>query len=170
MGLTPLDGLMMGTRCGAIDPGVLLYLQQQRGMSMQDVADLLGNRSGLLGVSGISDDVRVLEASDDPRAREALEMFAERAAAAIAAQCVALDGLDALVFTGGIGENADGVRQRIGDRLHWLGVVLDGARNASHAERISTDDARIEVFVIPTDEERTIARAAAGLLASSPQH
>jgi acetate kinase len=170
MGLTPLDGLMMGTRCGAIDPGVLLYLQQQRGMSMQDVADLLGNRSGLLGVSGISDDVRVLEASDDPRAREALEMFAERAAAAIAAQCVALDGLDALVFTGGIGENADGVRQRIGDRLHWLGVVLDGARNASHAERISTDDARIQVFVIPTDEERTIARAAAGLLASSSQH
>ena len=170
MGLTPLDGLMMGTRCGAIDPGVLLYLQQQRGMSMQDVADLLGNRSGLLGVSGISDDVRVLEASDDPRAREALEMFAERAAAAIAAQCVALGGLEALVFTGGIGENADGVRKRIGDRLRWLGVALDDARNAIHAPRISTDDARVQVLVIPTDEERMIARAAAALLSSSPQH
>ncbi len=169
MGLTPLDGLMMGTRCGTIDPGVLLHLQQQRGMSVQDVADLLGNRSGLLGVSGISDDVRVLEASGDARAGEALEMFAERAATAIAAQCVALDGLDALVFTGGIGENADGVRKRIGDRLRWLGIALDDARNASHAPRISTDDARIQVFVIPTDEEKVIARATAKLIASSPQ-
>jgi acetate kinase len=169
MGFTPLDGLMMGTRCGAIDPGVLLHLQRQRGMSAQDVADLLGNRSGLLGVSGISDDVRVLEASDDPRAREALEMFAERAATAIAAQCVVLDGLDALVFTGGIGENADGVRKRIGDRLRWLGVALDDAHNASHAPRISADDARVQVLVIPTNEERVIARATARLLASSPQ-
>ena len=168
MGLTPLDGLMMGTRCGTIDPGVLLHLQQQRGMSVQDVADLLGNRSGLLGVSGISDDVRVLEASGDARAGEALEMFAERAATAITAQCVALDGLDALVFTGGIGENADGVRKRIGDRLRWLGIALDDARNASHAPRISTDDARIQVFVIPTDEEKVIARATAKLIASSP--
>jgi len=169
MGFTPLDGLMMGTRCGAIDPGVLLYLQQQRGMSAQDVSDLLGNRSGLLGVSGISDDVRVLEASDDPRAREALEMFAERAAIAIAAQCVALDGLDALVFTGGIGEHADGVRKRIGGRLRWLGIALDEARNSAHVARVSTDDARVQVFVIPTDEERVIARATARLLASSPQ-
>ena len=165
MGFTPLDGLMMGTRCGTIDPGVLLYLQQQRGMSAQDVADLLGNRSGLLGVSGISNDVRVLEASDDPRAREALEMFAERAATAIAAQCVALDGLDALVFTGGIGEHAEGTRKRIGERLRWLGVELDDARNAVHASRISTDDARVRVFVVPTDEETVIARATAGLLA-----
>ena len=164
MGFTPLDGLMMGTRCGAIDPGVLLYLQQQRGMSAQDVSDLLGNRSGLLGVSGISDDVRVLETSDDPRAREALEMFAERAACAIAAQLPTLDGLDALVFTGGIGEHADGIRKRIGERLHWLGIALDDARNAIHAPRISTDDARVQVFVIPTDEERVIARATARLL------
>jgi len=169
MGFTPLDGLMMGTRCGAIDPGVLLYLQQQRGMSAQDVADLLGNRSGLLGVSGISDDVRVLEASDDPRAREALEMFADRAAAAIATQCVALEGLDTLVFTGGIGENAERTRKRISARLRWLGVELDGARNASHVPRISPDDARIQVLVIPTDEERVIARATARLIASSPR-
>jgi acetate kinase len=137
-------------------------------MSVQDVADLLGNRSGLLGVSGISDDVRVLEASGDARAGEALEMFAERAATAITAQCVALDGLDALVFTGGIGENADGVRKRIGDRLRGRGIALDDARNASHAPRISTDDARIQVFVIPTDEEKVIARATAKLIASSP--
>ncbi len=169
MGFTPLDGLMMGTRCGAIDPGVLLYLQQQRGMSAQDVADLLGNRSGLLGVSGISNDVRTLEVSDDPRAREALEMFAERAAVAIAAQCVALDGLDALVFTGGIGEHAERTRKRIGERLRWLGVALDDARNASGAIRISSDTARVQVFVIPTDEERVIARAAAKLLESSPR-
>jgi acetate kinase len=164
MGFTPLDGLMMGTRCGAIDPGVLLYLQQQRGMSAQEVADLLGNRSGLLGVSGISNDVRALEASDNPHAREALEMFAERAATAIAAQCVALGGLDALVFTGGIGEHADRTRKRIGERLGWLGVAVEGARNAIHASRISTDDARVQVFVIPTDEETVIARATAGML------
>ena len=168
MGFTPLDGLMMGTRCGAIDPGVLLYLQQQGGMGVQDVADLLGNRSGLLGVSGISDDVRVLEASDDPRAREALEMFAERAASAIAAQCVALDGLDVVVFTGGIGEHAEGTRKRIGERLRWLGIELDDARNAIHAPRISADDARVHVLVIPTDEETVIARGTAKLLASSP--
>jgi acetate kinase len=166
MGLTPLDGLMMGTRCGAIDPGVLLYLQQQRGMSVRDVANLLGDQSGLLGVSGISADVRVLEASNDPRAREALEMFAERAAIAIAAQCVALGGLDALVFTGGIGEHAGGIRKRIGERLRWLGVALDDARNTIHAPRISTDAAQVQVLVIPTDEERVIARATAKLLAS----
>jgi acetate kinase len=169
MGFTPMDGLMMGTRCGAIDPGVLLYLQQQRGLGAQDVADLLGNRSGLLGVSGISDDVRVLEASGDPRAHEALEMFAERAAAAIAAQCVALDGLDALVFTGGIGENAERTRKRICERLRWLGITVNDARNSLHAPRISSDDARVQVLVIPTDEERMIARATAKLLASSPR-
>ncbi len=169
MGFTPLDGLMMGTRCGAIDPGVLLYLQQQRGMSAQDVADLLGNHSGLLGISEISDDVRMLEASDDPRARDALEMFADRAAAAIAAQCVALDGLDTLVFTGGIGENAERTRKRISERLHWLGIAVDDARNSIHASRISSDDARVQVLVIPTDEERVIAGAAAKLLASSPR-
>jgi acetate kinase len=168
MGLTPLDGLMMGTRCGAIDPGVLLYLQRQRGMSAQDVSNLLGNRSGLLGVSGISDDMRVLEASNDSRAREALEMFAERAAAVIAAQCVALDGLDALVFTGGIGEHANRTRKRIADRLRWLGVALDDARNVVHAPRIGTDGAGVQVFVIPTDEEMVIARATARILDASP--
>lgn len=164
MGFTPLDGLMMATRCGAIDPGVLLYLLQERRMDVDDLADLLGNRSGMLGVSGISDDVRVLEASGDPRAQEALGMFAERAAAAIAAQCVGLEGLDALVFTGGIGEHSSGTRERICGRLRWLGTLLDGDANARHAQRISEADAPVQVFVIPTDEEIVMARAAARLL------
>lgn len=165
MGFTPLDGLMMGTRCGAIDPGVLLHLQRDRGMSVPELADLLGNRSGLLGVSGISDDVQELEASDDAHAREALDMFAERAAAAIAAQCVALDGLDALVFTGGVGENDAAMRARICGRLQWLGVKLDDRANAQHSQQVGAGEARIGTYVIPTDEERVIARAAAGLLA-----
>ncbi|WHZ18022.1 MAG: Acetate kinase [Rhodanobacteraceae bacterium] len=167
MGFTPMDGLMMGTRCGAIDPGVLLYLQRQRGMGVQELADLLDNRSGLLGVSGISDDVRVLEASNDARAHEALDMFAARAAAAIAAHCVALDGLDALVFTGGIGEHAAGVRRRIGERLRWIGVALDDAANARNAQCISATGAPVQVFVIPTDEEIVMARGAVGLLGPS---
>lgn len=167
MGFTPLDGLMMSTRCGAIDPGVLLYLQQQRGMSVQDVADLLGNRSGLLGVSGISGDVRVLETSGDPRAREALEMFADRAAAAIASQCVVLDGLDALVFTGGVGEHSAGIRAGICGRLRWLGVELDGEANARHAQRIGRAGAPVGVFVVPTDEEIVIARAVRQVLGSA---
>ena len=159
MGLTPLDGLMMGTRCGAIDPGVLLYLLQERGMGAQELADLLGTRSGLLGVSGISDDVQVLEASADPRAREALEMFAERAACTIAAQVPLLGGLQALVFTGGIGEHAAGMRRRICDRLAWLGIALDEGANLRHARRIDREDASIRVYVIPTNEEIVIARA-----------
>lgn len=159
MGFTPLDGLMMGTRCGAIDPGVLLYLLQQRGMRAPELADLLGNQSGLLGVSGISGDVRVLEASDDPRAREALEMFAERAAAVIAAQCTTLGGLDALVFTGGIGEHSSGTRARICKRLQWLGVELDDGANQRHAQRIGKTGAPIPTYVVPTNEEIVMARA-----------
>lgn len=164
MGLTPLDGLMMGTRCGAIDPGILLYLLQERGMGVQELADLLGKRSGLLGVSGISDDVQALEASADPRAREALEMFAERAACTIAAQAPLLDGLQALVFTGGIGEHASGMRRRICDRLAWLGIALDEDANLRHARRIDREDASVRVYVIPTNEEIVIARAARRLL------
>lgn len=159
MGFTPLDGLMMGTRCGAIDPGVLLYLLQQRAMSATAIADVLGNQSGLLGVSGISDDVRVLEASDDPRAGEALDMFAARAASAIAAQCATLGGLDVLVFTGGIGEHSAGTRTRICGRLEWLGVKLDDDANQRHAPAISKADAAVRVCVVPADEELVMARA-----------
>jgi acetate kinase len=167
MGFTPLDGLMMATRCGALDPGVLLYLQRQRGMTVEEVTDLLYNRSGLLGVSGISADVRALEASTDPRAHEALDMFAERAAAAIASQCVALDGLDVLVFTGGIGEHSAATRRRICARLRWLGIALDGDAILRHAQCISTETAAIRVFVIPTDEEAAIARGTSRLLGLS---
>lgn len=164
MGFTPLDGLMMGTRCGSLDPGVPLYLLRERGMSPAQVEDLLGRKSGLLGVSGISDDVQVLEASDDPRARDALDMFADRAAAATASLCVALGGLDALVFTAGIGEHASGVRARICDRLRWLGIELDADANTKSTRRISLADSQVEVFVVPTDEEIMIARAAKGTL------
>ena len=164
MGFTPLAGLMMATRCGAIDPGVLLYLLQQRAMGVSELADLLGNQSGLLGVSGISDDVRVLEASDDPRANQALDMFAERAASAIAVQCSALGGLDVLAFTGGIGEHSSGTRARICARLQWLGVELDADANGRHAQQISKAGAPIPVYVVPTDEEIVMARAVQQLI------
>jgi acetate kinase len=164
MGFTPLDGLMMGTRCGSLDPGVPLYLMRERGMSPAQVEDLLGRRSGLLGVSGLSDDVRTLEASDDPRAREALDMFADRAAAAIAAHCAALAGLDALVFTGGIGEHAAATRARICARLAWIGLALDEAANQRHAQRISAAGSAVQAWIIPTDEEIVIARAARKLI------
>jgi acetate kinase len=164
MGFTPLDGLMMGTRCGSLDPAVPLYLLRERGMGPAQVEDLLGKQSGLLGVSGLSDDVQTLESSDDPRAREALDMFADRAAAGIAAHCAALGGLDALVFTAGIGEHATGVRARICERLRWLGVELDADANAKSARRVSLAGSQVEVFVVPTDEEIVIARAAAGTL------
>lgn len=164
MGFTTLDGLMMGTRSGSIDPGVLLYLLRERQYSVEKLADLLGSRSGLLGVSGISADIRVLESSDDPRADDALEMFADRAAAAIAAQCAALGGLDALVFTGGIGEHSSTMRSRICGRLQWLGAGLDVDANQRHARRISRTDAAIPVYVIPTDEEIVMARAVRHLI------
>lgn len=167
MGFTPLDGLMMGTRCGSIDPGVVLYLQQQRKLSAAEVAILLGEQSGLLGVSGFSSDVRTLEASADPRAADALQMFAARAAAGIASLCTDLGGLDALVFTAGVGEHAAGVRAGICARLGWLGVTLDANANLRHAQRISAVGAAVDVFVVPTDEEIVIARAARRLLAAT---
>lgn len=164
MGFTPLDGLMMSTRCGSLDPGVLLYLLQHRRLDVDEVAALLGERSGLLGVSGISSDVRELEASGDVRAHEALAMFADRAAAAVAAMGTALGGLDALVFTAGVGEHAAGVRASICARLRWLGVELDMEANARHAQRINRPGSRVDVLVIPTDEEVVLARAARRLL------
>ncbi|HEX5959915.1 MAG TPA: acetate/propionate family kinase [Rhodanobacteraceae bacterium] len=164
MGFTPLDGLMMGTRSGGIDPGVLLHLLETRGMGVHEVHELLAYRSGLRGVSGISGDVQELEASDDPRAREALELFAQRAAMEIAAQCVLLGGLDALVFTAGIGERSAQMRNRICARLDWLGVDLDPAANAAHHPQIGRTDSPVPVFVIRTNEELVIARAAVGLL------
>ena len=158
MGFTALEGLMMGTRCGAIDPGVLLYLQQQRGMTAQAVEDLLYHRSGLLGVSGLSNDMRTLLASDDPHAAEAVALFAYRIARETAALAGTLGGLDGFVFTAGIGEHAPPVRAAVCARLGWLGVELDPAANARGEGRISTAASRVAVHVIPTDEEAMIAR------------
>ncbi|HEX6612843.1 MAG TPA: acetate/propionate family kinase [Rhodanobacteraceae bacterium] len=167
MGFTPLDGLMMGTRCGSLDPGVPLYLIRERGMSAVQVEALLNKQSGLMGVSGLSDDVQVLEASSDPRAGEALDMFADRAAAAIAAHCAALGGLDVLVFTAGIGEHSAATRARICERLAWIGLALDETANARNAQRISAADSAVQVWVIPTDEEVVIARAVRKLIAGA---
>ncbi|MCW2225603.1 acetate kinase [Bradyrhizobium japonicum] len=164
MGLTPLDGLVMGTRSGTIDPGVLLYLQQHENMSVGDVQHLLYHESGLLGVSGISADMRVLLASREAAAREAVDLFVFRTVQEIAVMAASLGGLDCLVFTGGIGEHAKEIRSAIGERLGWLGVHIDAGVNDAAPERISGDGSTVNVFVIPTNEELTIARHCAAVL------
>jgi acetate kinase len=166
MGLTPLDGLMMGTRCGAIDPGVLLYLQEGLGLSVGEVERILYQESGLLGVSGISSDMRVLLASDDPRAAEAVELFTFRVTREIAAMANSLSGLECLVFTGGIGEHAWQVRQAVCERLRWLGADIDSAANERGDRRIHAASSRVAILVIPTNEEATIARSCLALLHS----
>ena len=158
MSFTPLDGIPMGTRCGALDPGVLLYLMRERGMGLAELTDLLHHRSGLLGLSGITCDVRELQESGVAYAREALELFAYKVAQAVAALAAALEGLDALVFTAGIGEHAAPVRADICRRLGWLGLELDEAANAGHGPRISRMDSAVSAWVIATDEEGVMAR------------
>ncbi|QPF90068.1 acetate/propionate family kinase [Bradyrhizobium commune] len=167
MGLTPLDGLVMGTRCGTIDPGVLLYLLEHETMSAEELQRLLYHESGLLGVSGISADMRTLLASSEAAAREAVDLFTFRAAQAIAMMATTLGGLDGLVFTGGIGEHAGEIRSGIGERLAWLGVRIDAAANDAARERINAGDSAVDVFVIPTNEELTIARHCAAMLRSA---
>jgi acetate kinase len=157
MGFSTLDGLLMATRCGSLDPGVVLYLGRQ-GRSFSDIEDMLYRQSGLLGVSGISGDIRRLQASDDPQAREALDLFSYRIATETGALVSALGGLDGLVFTGGIGEHAPAIRAEVCARLAWLGVRLDSAGNADGASCISTPDSAVEVRVMATDEETVIAR------------
>jgi acetate kinase len=166
MSLTPLDGLVMGTRCGTIDPGVLLYLLQEEKMSADEVQHLLYEKSGLLGVSGVSADMRALLASPEAAARDAVELFTFRVAAEVAMMANTLAGLDALVFTGGIGEHATEIRQQICDRLAWLGVRLDAAANARGQQQIAAEDSEVDVLVIPTSEEASIARHCAALLGS----
>ena len=168
MSFTVLDGLMMGTRCGALDPGVILHLLQNKSMSAKDVSELLYNKSGLLGVSGISGDVRVLEKSHDPKASEALELFSYRVSCEVGSLVAVLGGLDVLVFTGGIGEHSLAMRQRICDRMQWLGIALDREANERQATRISKTGASIDVLVIPTNEELVIARATRALTGRSP--
>ncbi len=158
MSFTPLDGIPMGTRCGALDPGVLLYLMREQGMDEPALSRLLHHRSGLLGVSGISSDVRELLHSDRPQAALALELFAYRIAQAVGGLATALGGLDALVFTAGIGEHAAPVRAAICQRLKWLGLTTDEAANVRHGPRISSGDSPVSAWVISTDEESVIAR------------
>ncbi|TPE61736.1 acetate/propionate family kinase [Sandaracinobacter neustonicus] len=157
MGFTALDGLVMGSRCGNIDPGVLLYLFQQDGMDAARVENLLYRESGLLGVSGLSSDMRTLFDSDAPAAKEAIELFVYRVARESGALIASLGGLDGIVFTAGIGENSPEIRSLICARLSFLGIELDEAANRANAAVISTPASRIAVRVIPTDEERMIA-------------
>ena len=156
MGFTALDGLPMGQRCGSLDPGVILYLMDHHGMDLREVEDLLYHRSGLLGMSGISHDMRTLLASDEGDAAEAIQVYCYRAAREAGSLAAALRGVDGVVFTGGVGQHAAAVRAAICERLDWLGVRLDQERNDGHAGCISADDS-IPVLVIATDEERIIA-------------
>jgi len=147
----------MATRCGRLDPGVVLYLGRL-GHSFDDIEDMLYRRSGLAGVSGISGDARVLLASSDPHAKEAIELFTYQIAIEIGGLASALGGVDGLVFTAGVGENSSEIRAAVCDRLAWLGVRLDATANAANETCISTVDSRIAVYVIATDEEAMIAR------------
>src|SRR6185295_5221832 len=147
----------MGTRCGSLDPGVVLFLARERQMTIDQIESLLYKQSGLLGLSGISNDVRVLLNSREPDAALALDYFAYRASRELGSLAAALGGLDALVFTGGIGENSVEMRARICERASWLGLELDPAANQAAAVRISRGQSRVGVWVIPTDEELMIA-------------
>jgi acetate kinase len=164
MGFTALEGLPMGTRCGQIDPGVLIYLMDEHGMDARAIERLLYKESGLLGVSGRSSDMRELLAADDARSRLAVDLFCYRAAREIGSLAAALGGLDALVFTAGIGEHAAPVRERIVRRCAWLGAELDEAANAAGGPRLTTDGSRVAAWVVPTDEEGMIARHTLALL------
>lgn len=158
MGFTAVDGLPMGTRTGNLDPGVLLYLMQDRGYDAKAIEKLLYKDSGLLGVSGVSNDMRDLLESDNPHAAEAVELFVYHVCKNLGALASALEGLDVLVFTAGIGENSPEVRQRICKRSEWLGIHLDEAANQQRGcSLISTADSRVPVFVIPTNEELMVA-------------
>jgi acetate kinase len=154
----------MGTRTGAMDPGVLLFMFDELGMSVREVERLLYHESGLLGMSGVSSDMRDLLASDVPAAQLALEVFAYRARRELGSLAAALGGLDAVVFTAGIGENQPEVRRRICVDAAWLGVELDAIANAQHGPRISSPGSRVSAWVVPTDEETMIARHVARLL------
>ncbi len=164
MGFSAVEGLPMGTRCGSLDPGVVLWLINQRGMDAHAVEHLLYQESGLRGISGVSNDMRALLASDSPRAKLAVDLFVYRIGREIGSLAAALGGLDAIVFTAGIGEKAPAIRARVCREAAWLGVELDAAANAAGGPCLSTAASRVCVWAIPTDEELMIARHAAGLL------
>jgi acetate kinase len=173
MGFTAVDGLCMGTRPGSLDAGIILYLFQNRGMSPQEVETILYKKAGLLGISGISNDMRDLLGREEPEAKLAVDYFVYRAAKEIGALTAVMGGVDALVFTAGIGENSPEVRRRICQASAWLGIKLDEQKNSKKATRISTADSKVSVWVIPTNEELMIARHTGellGLQAKSAQH
>lgn len=167
MGFTALDGLPMGTRCGQLDPGVVLYLLQEKGMTAEQITDLLYKHSGLKGLSGLSQDMRELEAAGTREAAQAIDYFVFRIRREIGAMAAILSGLDAVVFCGGIGENAWHIRERICTGFEWLGIELDDLRNQAGETVISSDRSRARLFVIKTDEEMMIARHTARLLAEA---
>ena len=164
LGFTALDGLCMGTRPGAVDPGAILYLFQELGLSVKDVEGMLYTQSGLLGISGISNDMRVLLASKEPRARLAIEFFVYRIAKEIGALSASLGGVDGIVFTAGIGERSADIRGLVCEACAWLGVRLDREANARHGPRLSTPDSKVSAWTIPTDEELMIATHTCSLL------
>jgi acetate kinase len=168
MGFTALDCLPMGTRPGPLDPGVVLHLITEKGMSASKVQDFLYRDCGLKGLSGVSNDMRELETSADPRAAFAIDYFVYRIGLNAGMLAAALEGLDAFVFTAGIGENSVSIRARIVERLAWLGIALDPVENARHSTRISRPDSRIPVYVVPTDEELMIAQHTLTLLVNRP--
>ncbi|MFD2407644.1 hypothetical protein ACFSVK_20915 [Azorhizophilus paspali] len=167
MGFTAVDGLPMGTRCGAIDPGVILYLMDELKMDARAIERLLYKESGLLGVSGISSDMRELLASDAPSAALAVDLFVYRIGRELGSLAAALGGLDALVFTAGIGEHAATIRERVCRDAAWLGVELDSAANAAGGPRISSAASPVSAWVVPTDEELMIARHTRQTLSAS---
>jgi acetate kinase len=164
MGFSALDGLPMGTRCGALDPGVMLYLMQHEHMAPRQIEQLLYERSGLLGVSGISSDMRTLLASTAKEAHEAVDLFIYRIGRELGSLVAALGGLDALIFTGGIGEHAQQIRARVCQQATWLGVDLNTAANESGGPRISKEHSKVSAWVIPTDENLMVARHTRRLL------
>jgi acetate kinase len=177
MGMTPLEGLVMGTRSGDIDPAVIDFIAAKEGLTSQEIETLLNKQSGLLGISGLTNDMRELldeeRESDDRRARLAVEIFCYRARKYVGAYLAATNGSDAVIFTGGIGENSPDIRARVCDGLQWMGVRLDPERNAAHTGGreglVSADDSRLSVYVIPTDEELLIARDTVRCVVGVPQ-
>jgi acetate kinase len=167
MGFTAVEGLPMGTRCGSLDPGVLLFMMDELGLGPREIERLIYHESGLYGMSGISNDVRDLQASPSPAAKTALDVFVYRATRELGSLAAALGGLDAVVFTAGIGENQPEIRARICRASEWLGLELDAAANARHGPRISRPASRVAAYVVPTDEESMIARHVQGMLVAA---
>jgi acetate kinase len=168
MGFTALDGLPMGTRCGALDPGVVIHLNRAYGMDADAIERMLYHDCGLSGVSGVSNDMRDLLASDDPRAGQAIDLFVYRIGRELGALTAALGGLDGLVFTAGIGERSAEIRERVCARAAWLGIEFDDAANRAGGPRISADGSRVAAYAIPTDEEQMIARHTLAVLRRAP--